>query len=411
VESDAAKCSFLHTKLVKSLPCRIFYGKTNALPMKRLIRDAHLISPGIDLPHAHVLIEGGRIVSVSTGNQIPAADEVIEAEGRRLLPGFIDLHSHGADGRSVCDDSVESLRHIARKKLQEGVTTWLPTTLTESAEKLGSIFQKVREYAVSTEIFPRCPGVHLEGPYIHPAKAGAQNATHIRLPDIAELKRLHEQMKICIVSLAPELAGGLAFIAEAKSLGIIPSAAHTTAGYGEIMAACEAGLRHLTHYGNAMSPLHHREIGAVGAGLIDSRLRLEIIPDGIHLAPEMLRLIFQFVPIERLLMITDSTAASWMGNGETTLAGLPVTVKDHIATLTGTGTLAGSALRYHEGLKHLHEITGLPLAVLSQITALNPARALGFTDLGKIEVGYLADLVLLEEDFSVWQTLVAGEVG
>ncbi|MDB6076949.1 MAG: N-acetylglucosamine-6-phosphate deacetylase, partial [Akkermansiaceae bacterium] len=160
---------------------------------------------------------------------------------------------------------------------------------------------------------------------------------------------------------------------------------------------------------NAMTPLHHREIGVIGAGMLDDRLRIELITDGIHLSPDMLRLIFKVVSIDRLMMITDSVAASWKGDGEMTLGGLPVVVKDGIARLKDGGALAGSTLKANEGLRNLADITGLPLSELVKVSGWNQAKSLGLEGFGKIEAGYHADLVLLDEDFEVLRTFVGGE--
>lgn len=325
------------------------------------------------------------------------------------MPGFIDIHAHGADGADVCDDDLEAIRHIARRKLQEGVTTWLPTTLTQSREKLRSIAAKVAAYAASPD-FTRCPGLHVEGPFISREMAGAQNPEFVRLPDVEELRELVETCPVSVLSLAPELPGALEMIRWASERGIVCSAAHTRAGFADIEAARQAGLRHLTHFANAMTPLHHREIGVVGAGLLNEGLMLEFIPDGVHLSPEMLRLLVKVVPIERLMMITDSMAGSWIGEGEVKLGGLDVVVKDGAARLKEGGALAGSVLRFNEGLRILATTTGLPLSRLVAATSWNQARSLGLADFGKLESGFHADLVILNDDLSVWRTLVGGKV-
>ena len=254
----------------------------------------------------------------------------------------------------------------------------------------------------------RAPGLHIEGPFINQKNAGAQNPEFVRPPDFAELTRIHDIAPALIVSLVPELAGADAVIRQAAALGITSSAAHTSATAAQIFAAKQAGLKHLTHFGNAMTPLHHREIGVVGAGLLDDFLKIEIICDTIHLCPDMLRLIFKLVPIERLMLITDSMAASWSGEGEVMLGGLPVIVKDGKAVLKAGGALAGSALRYNEGVRNAAAISGLPLHQLVKATSWNQAQSLGLSGLGKLEPGFLADIVILNDDFSVWKTLVGG---
>lgn len=376
--------------------------------MTTLIRNIRLVSPDLEIGSAALLLENGRIRELITPDQpLPSAETVIDGGGRIAMPGFFDIHSHGADGHDIGDNTAESVRHIARRKLQEGVTTWLPTTLTQAPEILFEIAGHCADYMASPE-FCRVPGLHVEGPFINPKNAGAQNPQFVRPPDLAELEKLHQTAPVRILSLAPEMPGALDLIRSATGQGIVCSAAHTSAKAADIAKAKEAGLTHLTHFGNAMTPLHHREIGVVGTGLMDDTLMLELICDGIHLSPDMLKLVFKLVPIGRLMLITDSMAASWMGDGEVSLGGLPVVVKNGSARLKSNGTLAGSALRYNEGLRNIAALTGLPLHQLVKATSWNQARSLGLEGFGKLEPGYHADIVLLEEDFSVWKTLVGG---
>jgi N-acetylglucosamine-6-phosphate deacetylase len=379
--------------------------------MKLLIHHLKVVSPDLEIEGGFILVEDGRIVTVAGPDEaLPAADRVIDGGGRIAMPGFFDIHSHGAAGDDVCDPDPGAVRRIAERKLREGVTTWLPTTLTQPEARLREIAANCAAYMAAQE-HARVPGLHLEGPFINKNNAGAQNPAFIRAPDFEELQRIHRIAPLRVISLAPEMEGADELIRRAGELGIIASAAHTSASAARIFDAKRAGLRHLTHFGNAMTPLHHREIGAVGAGLLDDTLKLEFIGDGAHLCPEMLRLLFKLVPIGRLMLVTDSTAASWLGDGETTLGGLPVTVKDNIARLTGSGTLAGSTLRYNEGVEKLAGITGLPLHQIVKATSWNQAQSLGLEEFGKLAPGYHADIVLMNEDFSVWKTFVGGRYG
>jgi len=376
--------------------------------MKTLIINARIVSPDLEIDAGALLLENGRIAAVlQPGAAPPAADIVIDAAGRLTMPGFIDIHAHGADHHDVCDGSLEAIRHIARRKLQEGVTTWLPTTLTQPQDKLEQVAAECARYFANPE-FCKTPGLHVEGPFINRKNAGAQNPQFVRPPNLAELKAIHALAKVLVVSIAPDLEGALEVIRDAKQLGIHSSCAHTSATAAQVTAAKAAGLTHLTHFGNAMTPLHHREIGVVGSGLIDAGLMLELICDSIHLCPDMLRLVFQIVPIERLMLITDSMAASWISEGEVSLGGLAVVVKDGAARLKDGGALAGSVLRYNDGLRNIAGLVPLPLHQLVKATSWNQARSLGLSDVGKLEPGFLADIVLLNPDFSVWKTLVDG---
>ncbi|MCP5534521.1 MAG: N-acetylglucosamine-6-phosphate deacetylase [Akkermansiaceae bacterium] len=377
--------------------------------MKTLIRNARIVSPDLEIPKGSLWIENGKIAGVAgEGTEAPAADQEIDAGGRLVVPGFWDIHCHGADRNDVCDNSVEAIRHIAKRKLQEGVTTWLPTTLTQPQDKLEEIAGKCAEYMKNPE-FCRTPGLHVEGPFINRKNAGAQNPEFVRPPDFGELKRIHDIAPALIVSIAPDVDGANEVIAKAAEAGITSSAAHTSSTAAQIREAKKHGLKHLTHFCNAMTPVHHREIGVVGAGLTDDSLMLELICDTIHLCPDMLQLIFQLVPIDRLMMITDSMAASWIGEGEVKLGGLDVLVSNGKAVLKEGGALAGSALLYNEGVRNVAELTGLPLPQIVKATSWNQARSLGIEGFGKLEAGYHADIAILNDDFSVWKTLVGGE--
>lgn len=367
-----------------------------------LLTNAHIISPGIEIEHGFVEITSGKISKV--GEMTSAPGRGTDLEGKMLVPGFIDIHSHGADGDDVCDASEEGLEHIAQTKLKEGVTTWLPTTLTQPADRLKEIVATVGRWAPNAPL--NVPGVHLEGPFINVEQAGAQNPQFVRQPDPLELRDLHEIFPALILSLAPEIPGALDLIREARSLNIVPSAAHTKADYATIQDAIGYGLGHLTHFGNAMTGLHHREIGVVGAGLLEKSLKVELIVDGIHLSPEMVRLVFETVPRENILLITDSASSSWQPDGDSSIGGLDVVIKDGIARLKSNGALAGSTLRYSKGLQLAQNFTNQKLSDLISTTSWNQAQALGLPGLGKIEPGFTADLAVLDTELEVHKTLI-----
>ena len=376
--------------------------------MKTLITNAHIISPGIDIVGGSVLIDGKRIAAVLTPGETAEADKVIDAGGNMLMPGFIDIHSHGAGGCDTCDCKVESIRTIADCKMKEGVTTWLPTTLTLGTNTLADVCRCVKEYAESPN-GSKTPGVHLEGPYINPRQCGAQNPAFVREADYEEVSMLNDIYPVKLISMAPEMPGAVDFIAKASAAGITCSAGHSAAGYADFMKAKAAGLKHLTHFCNQMSPQHHREIGLVGAGMLDQDILIEVICDKIHLCADMLKLTFQNKDISQMIMVTDSLACSWMPDGPGQLGGLPIIVKGGVARLE-SGNLAGSTLRYAKGLRNVQELTGKPLSELVKATSWNQARSLGLHDLGKIEPGYTADLVLLDGEYDILKTIIDGEV-
>ena len=378
--------------------------------MKTLIQNVRVISPGLDLCGAAVEVDQDKVVAIyPNGATLPSADLVLDGQGQMLMPGFIDIHSHGAGGADVCDGSLEGMRTIAQCKLKEGITTWLPTTLTLAQETLEDVCRTVAQYMENQE-FVKTPGTHIEGPFINPKCCGAQNPAFLQKPNIKNLKRLHDIAPALIVSIAPEEEGAEEFIREATALGIRCSGAHTAATYEQFKAAKAAGLTHLTHFCNQMTALHHREIGLVGAGFLDKEVKMEHICDTIHLCPDMLRLIYSVCSIDKLMMITDSMAASWLPDGESSLGGLPVIVEGGAARIKATGALAGSTLRFNEGVRNVASLTTLPLQEIVKATSWNQAQSLGLTDRGKVAPGYAADLVLLDKNFDVCWTMVDGQV-
>ncbi len=382
---------------------------------KGLIKNAYIVSPGYEFDGGAIVIENGKIAKVlQPGTPLPTdTDWVYDAEGHLVMPGFIDVHTHGAAGVDVCDaDDPTAIEKIAKAKLEEGCTSWCPTTLTVPAEDLEKSLGHVAAYR-KNEQYAKVLGVHLEGPFINPACCGAQNPAYLRKPNIEEVKRLNAITPVCQISYAPEaeVGNGAEFARECLAMGVVPSAGHTKCTYTEFKGIYAAGLRHLTHFCNQMTPLHHRDIGLVGAGLLLDDLRTEMICDKIHLCPDMIELAFSTKDIESILLITDSMRASHMPDGPSSLGGLDVIVKDGAARLASNGALAGSILKMNVALKNVWEVTGLPLSQLVKTTSYNQALEHGLEDtLGCIEPGYIADIAVLDdESFEVKAVFVNGE--
>ena len=368
--------------------------------MKTTIVNAHVVSPGVDLENAVVVVEDGRIKSVRKGPASAKADKnntVVDVRGQYLMPGFIDVHTHGALGYDFCDADEKAVFEFAKAKLQEGVTTVLPTTLTVSHGELVKAAKNAKKYAEAGMPYAKVPAIHLEGPFINVKCCGAQNPKYVRKPDIKEVKAIAKVYPVKLISYAVEAEGGAKFAKECFKAGVVPSCGHTGAKFADLKPAYRNGLRHMTHFCNQMTPLHHREIGMVGAGFLVEDLNTEVICDKIHLCPDMLRLIFTRRSLEHIQMITDSLRCSHCRDGYAfEMGGLKVLLKNGEARLVEGGNLAGSTLWMGMGLKNVHDVTGIPLKDLVRCTSWNQAIELGWgKDLGKVEKGYVADLVVI----------------
>ena len=375
--------------------------------MKTLIKNCRLVSPDLDLADASILIEAGKIAGIFTASSLPAADRTVDAAGLTAMPGFVDVHCHGRNNFDFCDALVDGVNTIAREKLAEGVTTLLPTTLTLPEADLVATLKSVAAYDGKGCTLP---GVHLEGPFINPKCTGAQNPAFVRKPDVEEVKRLNAIYPVLKVSFAVEEEGGDRLCEELRNLGITPSCVHSAASYGQFKAGYAKGLRNLSHFCNQMTPLHHRDIGLVGAGLLNDGVFIEFICDKLHISPDMIALVFKVKDAGHIQLISDAMRASGMPNGEYTLGGLPVIVQGGAARLKEGGALAGSTLQIMDALRNVAEITSLPLKELVKSTSFAQAQALGLPGIGKLEPGYQADIVLLTREFKVSKTLVDGEI-
>ena len=366
---------------------------------RTVIINAHVISPDVDLANATVVVEESKIRSVGVSRRTPKADAlttVVDLRGQYLMPGFIDVHTHGALMCDFSDADPKAVFEVARAKLQEGVTTFLPTTLTVGHGDLMTAARNARKYADAGQPYAKVPGIHLEGPFINVKCCGAQNPKFVRRPSVKELRQISAVYPVKMITYAVEREGGAAFAKACLGMGVVPSCGHTAARFKDLAAAYRNGLRHLTHFCNQMTPLHHREIGMVGAGFLIDDLNTEVICDRIHLCDDMLALIFTRRNLAHIQMITDSLRCSHCKDGyEFLMGGIKVRLQNGEARLEA-GNLAGSTLWMGMGLKNVHRVTGIPLKDLVRTTSWNQAIELGWGDrLGRIEKGFVADLVAI----------------
>lgn len=350
-----------------------------------------------------LLYENNLILGVVHREDVPADATVIDARGGYVMPGFIDLHIHGFGGTDVCDGDPDGLRNMDAMLLKNGVTGWLATTMTAEEETLRRAFEACR--TVMAEGGHALLGVHAEGPYINPSKAGAQNPAYVVTPD-ADFIKEHADV-IRLLTLAPETEGAGAAIRELKAnTDVVLSMGHTDADYTTAMAAIDAGITHTTHLFNAMSPLHHREPGAVGAALT-ADVSCELIADNRHVHPALYDLVWRQKTWD-VCLVTDCLSAAGTPDGIGTLGGQPIRVQDGVCVLPD-GTLAGSTLHLWEAVRNLHTHSHIPLWECVNCATLNPATVLGLTGKGSLEAGNDADILITDRDFHPVTTIFGGE--
>jgi N-acetylglucosamine-6-phosphate deacetylase len=378
-----------------------------------LITHVKILGGFTPIENGWLLTEGDRIHSFGTGNPdfgLLSDDlETINGEGFTLLPGFIDLHTHGAMGTDFVFGSHDEIDEVTKFYAAHGVTSFLATTYSAAPSEMSAAISTIRS-CMGSEPGARILGIHLEGPWLNPARAGAQDAATIRHADPTEVLAYLETGSIKLVAVAPEIKENQWLISACRQRGITVSAAHTDATFEEMMLAVQLGVTQVTHCFNAMSALHHREPGVVGAALIIPELRCELIADNIHVHPVVMKLLLNSKSPRGAILVTDSICAAGMPDGTYSLENQTVILKDSSARLAD-GTLAGSALTMDSALRNLVQAVGLPLDEIWRCASLNAAEAIYIADhKGKIEAGYDADLVLLDSNLHVRLTMREGKI-
>jgi len=351
------------------------------------------------LQPARITYDGPRILSVDT---IPE-----QSRHQILLPGFIDLHVHGASGFDFMDASKEAFEEITRYHARNGTCALAATTLSGSSESIEKAIIAAARFEAGNDC-AEVAAIHLEGPYLNPKRSGAQDRESIRLPDAVEIERWigHAGLLAITMTIAPELDGAAAVI-EGFRDRIIFSIGHTDASYSDTVNAIERGARRLTHLFNAMPPLHHRDPGPIAAAAVEPLVTVELIADGVHLHPAVLRIAAEMFH-SRTTLVTDAMRACGMPDGSYALYSYEVTVRDGEARLID-GTLAGSVLTMAGAVRNMVELAGLPLERVVPMATEIPARVIGIHDRkGKLREGFDADIVVLSSKLEIDRILLRG---
>lgn len=369
------------------------------------------------IENGYLLIEGEKISKIGVigdGFHLEGVEVVEFGDGNILIPGMIDLHIHGAAGSDVMDGTFYALQTMTSSLPKEGTTSFLTTTMTSTEKNIEKALENIAAYKIEGN-FPgnaEIIGVHLEGPFLSPKRAGAQHPDDIIEPDVELFKKwqkLSDNM-IKLVTLAPERQNGLKLTEHLKKTGVVASIGHSDATYEEVVSAINAGVSHVTHLYNGMRGLHHREGGVVGAALLHDEVKCEMIVDGIHIAPEMVKFAYKNKGNDGVILVTDAMRAKCLGKGIYDLGGQEVTVDEVKATLKD-GTLAGSILKLNHAAKNMMKFTSCTLHDIIQMTAVNPAKQLNIFDRkGSIKEGKDADLVVINNDQEIVMTFCRGKV-
>lgn len=381
-----------------------------------VIQNGIIFTQDCTLEAKSITISEDRICAVT--DTAAAADEtVVDATGCYVIPGLTDIHFHGCVGYDFCDGTKEAFSHMAAYELKNGITTICPATMTLSEEVLLNICKEAAQYkkeqqaAADPAAFgASLVGINLEGPFLSYAKKGAQNPKYLHQPDAPMLDRLQDAAEglVKLVAIAPEEEGAMDCIRSGRDKYKF-SVAHTTANYEIAKEAMDQGAKHVTHLYNAMPPFTHRESGVIGAAFDTEGCEAELICDGVHISPPVVRATFQLFGTDRMILISDSMMATGMQDGEYALGGQPVIVKGNLATLKD-GTIAGSATNLMDCMRTAILTMGIPKESAFQAATINPARSIGIDqDYGSIAGGKVANLVLLDQkDLSIRQIIFNG---
>ncbi len=380
----------------------------------KLMTEAGFVDPGyLIIDERGTIEELGHQETLQTGGTpYKTTYEIIDVNGGYLVPGLIDIHTHGACGYDVMDGTWRAMEEIAAYHRANGVTGFLGTTMAASPEKLSRCARVWKKYYHSQGERGNFLGIHMEGPYINRGKRGVQSDKWIRQPNLSEFQALTHFLGpvLKVVTLAPELPGTQDIIKLAVDRGIVVSAGHSLATYDEMVTSFGAGVTHGTHLFNGMRSLHHREPGVAGALLDHSEATVELVVDGHHLHPAFVRLVYNAIDLDRILLVSDCTRGTGLSRGTFNLEGETVFVEDGMSW-TDEGILAGSVTPLLDSLRQFVEVTGAPLEEAVKLASFNPARLLNLDhERGSLAPGKRGDLLVLNDDYALSMTIVKGDI-
>jgi N-acetylglucosamine-6-phosphate deacetylase len=383
-----------------------------------LLENARLVLPQKVAEGASLLIEGDRIKRIWERGEMKDVrpDETLELGGATILPGFIDIHIHGAVGVDTMEADADALHRVACFLAQNGVTAWLPTLVPAPVEDYRRAARAIERLMREQDERPAAAsvlGLHYEGPFINSAQCGALRPAHFRTykdaADIDALALPENESAKRMITVAPEINGGIELINELRRRGWLVSIGHTRASVGELDSACAAGARHMTHFMNAMSPLHHRAPGPIGWGLLKDDVSCDVIADGVHVDSLMLKLVLRSKTPARVALISDAIAPAGLADGEYNIWGEIISVTEG-RTRNARGSIAGSVITMRHAVQTMLSLD-IPIGDVARMASTNPARLLGINqDYGSIEERKRADFVALDEEGNVRLTLIGGRL-
>jgi len=384
------------------------------------IINGKIITPQKIMEGGNILVDGDKIKEISQSDFDIPCDEIIDAKGHYISPGFIDIHVHGGGGADFMDGTVEAFLQIAKTHLQYGTTALYPTTLTSEVKDLFATLDIYKEAKKQNKSGAQFMGMHLEGPYFAMNQRGAQDPKYIRNPDPLEYKKILDYSDdIVRWSAAPELPGAIEFGHYVKSKGKILALAHTDAVYNEVLEGFKNGYTLATHFYSGMNGVTRRNAfryaGAVEAGYLIDEMDVEAIADGIHLPPPLLQLIYKIKGPDKTALITDAMRGAGMPEGDSILGnihtGMKVIIEDGVAKLPDRSAFAGSVATTNRLVRTVVKEAGIPLTDAVKMMTETPARIMGINaGKGSLEVGKDADIILFDEDINIVNTLVNGQI-